>query len=283
VVIHRLFSGASRRSLGVVRALALCSVVLAATATFGLRQAQAQLGESLLAFGDQILQWEGARPHSGVRTMHVNGARFRMLSMSFDETITETLDRFETDCERDGGLLSDLDLSPTKFREDASDEGVLACLDTKGRRTVEELMARLERFTETGDLNDVGSFRYVVARRSKDATTALVLWTEGAVPLKDMFPQQGDAPGVDPKDMPRMPGTRRLLSAAESDQPYSATLYRSPPDVDALTWYAGSLQESGWTILKTKRPDTFFASRGDQTVLVRWEAKGRTIGILQLS
>lgn len=215
--------------------------------------------------------------------MHVNGARFRLLSMSFNETVSEALDRFEADCERDGGLLSDLGLSPTRFRTEASGEGVLACFDTQGRKTADQLMARVERFTESADLSDIGSFRYVVARQGKDTTTALVLWTEGSVPLKDMFPGESDAPGVDPQDVPRLPGTRRLLSAAESGEPYSATLYRAPPGVDALTWHAESLEKAGWTILKTERPGAFFASRAGQTVLVRSTGKGQTIGILQLS
>ncbi len=272
-----------KRLVGSARVLGLCAVVLAAGLFVGVRHAKAQLGEQLLGFGDQLLSWEDARPHSDVRTLHVNGARFRLLSMSFNETVAETLDRFEADCERTGGLLSDLGLSPTRFRTEATDEGVLACFDTGGRKTADQLIARVERFTETADLSDVGSFRYVVARQGKDTTTALVLWTEGSVPLKEMFPGEGDAPGVDPKDVPRMPGTRRLLSAAESEQPYSASLYRAPAGADALSWYAQTLEAEGWTILKTKRPGAFFASRAGQTVLVRSAGKGQTIGILQLS
>jgi hypothetical protein len=75
------------------------------------------------------------------------------------------------------------------------------------RLSVSDLTSRLQDFAKTGDLSAVGELRYVLAHRVDGKTAVLTMWTEGPTPLLKMFPTSGDAPGRDPQEVPRAPGT----------------------------------------------------------------------------
>lgn len=275
-----------RRLLGVGRVLACAAVLLSVCLLLGARHAQAKFGEELSGFGHHLLSWHNSRPHSGVRSLHLNGASFRLLTLTVDKSLTDTLDHFEDECDATGGLLGplgSLGLAPNRIRREANGEGMLACFDSGGRLELEELIERVERFTVSADLSDIGALRYVFVRGNDETTTALVLWTLGPIPLKDMFPPEGDAPGYDPQDLPRMPGTRRTLSASEAMNPYSVALYEVNGQEDVSLWYREKLSQDGWSIANLSRDDAILATRGSRTILIRVNTGSGAIAILELS
>ncbi len=266
-------------------------LLLAATLGLGYRSARAEASEMLTGLGRHLAAWDEAIPHQGARRLFLNGSEFKVVSTSYEEPLAATLDRFETECQRVGGfrasekVLAELGMqSDVILRKESAREGMLACLDTGGRQTATELLARIERFSETGDLDDVGDIRYVFARSTGKKTTVLALWTTGMLPLKSMFLAEGDAPGLDPQGVPKMPGARRVLSAAEKGQPYSISLYELPENAkDPLAWYTHSLSEAGWEITPTEKKGVLRATLGQRAIFVHVEAHGRKVGIVELS
>lgn len=277
-LVHRV----GRRLVAGLRAAACISVIFVVAGVVLLRVASAQVSERLHGFGAELLAWQGARLHSTPRQLSVNGLELRLVTATTDESVGDTLDRFHELCRRRGGLSMPEGLAERMpgldgtFRRASESEGVLACLDSGGPLTLDEVGARLQQLASTGDLSAAGALRYVFARKSGKRTAVLVLWTEGAAPLLGMFPESGDAPGLDPRHVPRPAKTTRLLSAAEHGAPYSLALYdaeqRAPEEL--RSWYETALETEGWTVTPSGDADTLLARRGPRTVLIR-VARGR--------
>jgi hypothetical protein len=266
--------------------LARAALVLAST--FGvafyvsLRSAEARAGEALLGFGSELLRWEGLRAHTRPRGLTVNGLELGLVAVSTELGVRETLDRFHALCTRRGAISPEAILGEARatdiseralggvFRQESADEGVLACLDTAGPLELGELVRRLAKFTETGDLGAVGELRYVLARWDGEGTTALIVWTEGRADVLGMFPK-GDAPGRDPAGIARPTGSRRLLSAAEHGAPYAVTVYdadgRSAGDV--IEEYVSGLSARGWSVQRLDGAGSLIGRQGARTIVVR--------------
>jgi hypothetical protein len=267
-----------RRLIGLLRA-ALCVGLLAALVLgLALRTARAEVNEKLLGFGAELAAWQSARLHSTPRRLSLNGLELGVVTASSAEGVRASLDRFHTLCKRRGGLAVPAALRDRfpagldgVLRQDADEEGFLACLDSGAPLEFEELVRRLEAFADTGDLQALGELRYVFARRSGETTTLLVFWSEGSAPLAQLFPSQGDAPGRDPEGVPRAPGSRRLLSAAEHGAPYSAAVYaiegQSPEALGA--WYREAFEAQGWSLSSGSDPSVLVVRRAERTVLVK--------------
>lgn len=290
-----------RKGFGLLRAVALGVLVLVVTVSSSLRQANAHLGEALIAFGDQLLVLTGGKLASKVSQLSVNGVVLHRATASTPLGIEETLERLSRVCSEKGGiegadkLLSEVQpqsrvgartlLSGT-YRHVANGLGLLACIETGHPLTLSEVTERLGAFTRTGDLAALGSLRYVLAKREGAATSLLVLWTEGSVPLLRMFPKRGDAPGRDLVDVPRPEHSSRLLSAADFGAPYSVTVYRSPLSPSTVQkWYARALAQHGWRVTEVKR-SSLLARRGERCIIVRSRAATAgttTASIVELS
>jgi len=249
-----------------------------------LRSAEARVGEALLGFGDELSRWSAARPQSAPRAMTINGLELRLMTLTTQLSVAGALDHVQQTCR--GGLLApalagklEASVLDGVFRQGTERQGVLACLDTGGALEVAELAERLSSVQESGNLNDLGKLRYVLARRSGAVTTLLVLWTEGDARLFDLFPKVGDAPGHELRDWPRPPGVRRLLSAAEHGQPYGMTLHDAGPEsARALeAWYEAALTKAGWGVTRTQ--GGLRARRGERSVLlqVQTSSSGKTV------
>jgi hypothetical protein len=162
------------------------------------------------------------------------------------------------------------------LRTESDKEGVVACIDTSGKLGLQELLGRLQRFQKSGDLADVGELRYALARKVGDKTSVLMAWTEGSMPVLRMFPASGDAPGVDPVDVPRVPGMRRLLSTWENGEPYALALYSAPGQAPGplAARYRSELTLAGWTSSVVPLPSAatgraLVARRGARTAIIR--------------
>jgi hypothetical protein len=241
------------------------------------------LGERLLGFGAELSRWENLRLTTAPRRISVNGAELELVVATTQLPVADTLDRLESVCEQRGGIagasvLPKLLKSTTtvsrswlsgRVRHQSEREGVLACLDTGAPLGLEELSTRLQRFAKSGDLNDVGALRYATARRTGNVTTVLFIWSEGPVPLRNMFPKSGDAPGLDPQGVPRPKDSTRLLSGAEHGAPYSITLYQTETHTSQalLDWYRAALPAAGFAVEDSKG-GVLVARQGSRTLLV---------------
>jgi hypothetical protein len=273
-----------RASIARLRAAAVLLALVLLGLAWSVRSAKAQLGESLVDFGDQLERWSAGRALSAPRALTINGLELRLMTLQTKLGVGEALDHFQKTCR--GGLKApelagrlDTSLLDASFRQTSEKQGVMACLDANGPLEVGELAGRLSRLQRSGDLAELGALRYVVARRSRDTTTLLVLWTESHARIIDFLPKQDDAAGHDLRDWPRAPRTRRLLSALEHGQPYAMTVHeaadQSPESI--LGWYRTALRAAGWSF--TEQEGGLLARRGERSVLlqVRASRSGRAM------
>jgi len=289
------------RLFGFARALFLILLVLAATLAVTFGKAEAHLGESLIAFGDELSAWTGGKVDSRVGHLSLNGLRIHRVTASTTLPVAAALDRLQQVCTSRGGIENAqamlLGANPKLeearkgllsgiYRHESKSGAVLTCIDTERSLSVFELSERLQRFVKSGDLSDLGKLRYVLARRDGAVTSLLVLWTDGSAQILKMFPKVGDAPGRDVPDVPRPENADRLLSASDLDAPYSVTVYRSRERSSAAVQnkYVKTLGELGWCIAQP-RAGSFVARRGARSVLIRTAtlAASTTTSIVELS
>lgn len=268
----RLCSGWAR--VGVVFGLLLIGALWMAA-----RSAEAAVGEALRGFGAELARWSEGRTHSAPRRIFLNGLELRLVTASSTLDVRDVLDHFHEQCRLRGGFSVPEPFTTqlpygidTTLRQEADTEGVLACIDTGRPLSLSEAVERLRAFAETGHLDRLGELRYVLARRTGDETTVILLWTEGAVPLFDLFPKEADAPGKDPEGIERPRRSRRLLSAAEEGLPYSVTLYELTREAElweVTDWYRQSLEQRGWAVRSSDEQGNLLAEREGRTVAVR--------------
>jgi len=281
------------RLVGALRVLGLLVFVHLIAVGLWLRSAHARASEALLSAGAELMKVEGANPSQPARSVFLNGMKVHLRTATTKHDLHSVLDRFHVLCRGRTGVEAPqavLDklrgdtvtaISPPLLdgvlRAESGSEGIIACIDTGTRLSLAELTSRLQAFVKSGDLNEVGEFRYVLARRVDDKTVVLTLWSEGSTPLLKMFPSVGDAPGQDPGDLPRPPGMRRLLSTWENGQPYSMTAYVAPAgkETSLVAFYENDLHLRGWA-LQTKvggkgeaKVAVITARRSARTVVVR--------------
>ncbi len=254
----------------VLRVGTLLAFVYAGAMIFLGYQARAQMSEVFLGVGEEMMRYADADRHSEVRQLNVNGQTLYVMSGSADRELSEVLDWYEARChERDGqfaqqfqdlvdqgrlGSLEEAKEGDPTLREESDDAGFVACMDigSNERLETEGVAGRIARFQETLDLAEFGTFRYIYAIRGERKTVFLNMWTSGSFQIDEMFPEQGDAPGVDPEGVPRPPGSERIFSAHETGIAHSVTLYaRSSDNADELErFYRTEMPERGFTLLE---------------------------------
>lgn len=277
----------------VMRLSAFVVLVVLVGAGWGAQSARARLDEKLVGVGLGMMRYTPARSQDAPRTLRVNGQAIRMSVGTADGRVEEVLDYFESACiKRDGrfaewieeldragraGKLSQAEASmwDGTLRHEEESGGYVACLDVGSERlTPEILLQRIGRFSETGDVSDVGHLRYVFAKQLQSTRVRFVgAWVDGPLPVNEMFPAESDAPGLDIDGVPRPPEGRRTLSAWEEGQlPYAVTQYAgvgSGPG-ELRSWYQDALGRRGWRELSTERqrrgPPTLVVEKGRRQV-----------------
>jgi hypothetical protein len=265
-----LHAGRIRRALcGVLlaAALALLSVVWLAWA------ARVKARDALQSAGELMLRYSGAEHIDAPRELVVNGLTLHVLSGISAKPLATVLDFFQARCKQVSGgfdrelarLLQAQSAPPLPapimrggtLREDDEHNGYLACLDLgTDQLATSELIARLQAFATSGDVANVGDLRFVWARRDREQTSYMALWTQGPVPLPVAFPEQGDAPGVDLPGLPRPERSVRVLSAWQRDAAPSLVSYRSETTLDDLeSRYRRQLTSLGLSVHAGVRQD----------------------------
>ncbi len=274
---------------GALRATLAGVLLLFALLLGCLRSAEAKAGEVLIDFGQALSKWAALRLTDRARILILNNLQIHVASASTPLNLHDAMDRLHGFCRENTGIeipkairsrlgskaqSAKLGFLDGVYAHETENSGVVACLDTGGPLLLDGMTARLQRFTQTRDLAALGSLRYVLAKRSRNGTALLVLWTDGKAPILDMFPSKGDAPGRDPGGIPRPDGIRRLLSAHETELPYAVTVYESssesPPKL--RDWYTQSLVSKGWSVTQVHERDCISVGAGARSLDVCFTA-----------
>jgi hypothetical protein len=245
------------------------------------RAVHAEVQDLMLSAGAQMMQLGRELDALTPRTLRVNGAQIRLrVQSSSQHTLPQVLDEFEARCrEHNGRFYEQLREAPrTKawseqhlvlfdgvMRVDTERDGAVACMDVGDELgSAETILARAERFVATGDASAFGELRYMRAEKTERGVFVVMMWTDGAFNIKEMFPATGDAPGVDFPGLPRPEGSRRLLSAWEEGQAPALNVYESavakPLALD--THYRSELPKHGWQLMTPASVDQATSERG---------------------
>ncbi len=241
------------------------TVVAGVLALVAARFAWAQAKKTALETGSELVRLTAAGNLSGVYRLDMNGEKVNVASASSDAPVDVLLDRFQKACEThaDGLAVDFANLRPAiatngalhqtghpgagVLRNGDEKQGVVACFAMGGAVGEVEAYKRVAAFAETGDLGKIGQVRYLTARKDAGSTHVVALWTEGSLDVKKMFPETGDAPGSDPKDVPRPPNGRRLFTAFAQGAPYAIRVYEAGASADAvLAQYDALMPKLGW-------------------------------------
>lgn len=276
--------------------LGLCfAFVLAGGWTY--HRARAQVGETLLDLGANMMRYAEARNQDAPRDLMLNGERIRFSSGTAARTTADVLDFFETRCEQaDGGLSEQLEALRASgalqssslgssgnrtlaLREDNGQRGYVACIDFKSSVGPSELVQRIQRFGETGDVSEIGEMRYVFAQQYEHEGELrahfVALWTTDSFNVARMFPEDGDAPGHDIEGVSRPATARRVLTGFERGQSYVLNVYQTREDEGALDrFYRDALTNEGFAVVEAVSPTsadaprTLIAERGERMVTI---------------
>jgi len=243
------------RSPGLLNA---CGAVAAATAlllSIALGQVHAGGLELVQSIGEPLMAYAGATHEEGLRTLVVNGARFRMRTGSTPDSIDAVMDAHAEPC-RSHTLAPD-----PMVRTRRADQGFMGCIVPRN----EPLLERIRALDETQDLAALGELRFLWAMQSPTGTRYVAIASEGELKVPAMFPADRDAPGIDPPKLPRPPSARRLITTWQKDlDPVLVSYLSELPLAEAIRRYTSALSTAG---LIVERVPT--QVDGEQTLLVR--------------
>jgi hypothetical protein len=258
-----------KRVMGLVRVTLYALVVSLGLGIWSFRSAKAEIGRSSLVLGRDLAQVADLLADPKVISM--NGQPVRAATVVVPASTKEVLDRFEAHCKEAPGALGDAwtqvakleaanhgspfdalaksAVSPGVVRHEARGEGVVMCL-TKGTHTPGTIGEAMSLFRETHDLGTLGKLRYAYARPAGEKTLVLTVWTEDSFRLDALFPSSGDAPGTDPPELERPPGSTRILSVSMANTPFGVFVYRSMETPGRVVeHYDARMKEKGWIVI----------------------------------
>lgn len=239
------------------------------------RGVRAEVQDLMLSVGSQMMQLGERMGAREPRTLHVNGAQIRLrVQHAADRSLEQVLDHFEARCRsRNGRFYEQLQSGRSKgrfheeqlglldgvLRVDGDEGGAVACLDVgEERGSPRSILERAQRFAATGDASSFGNLRYVRAeRRGEQGVFVVMMWTDGPLNIRSMFPREGDAPGVDFPGLPRPPAARRILSAWEEGEAPAINMYESTAlAAEQLEQhYRSALPKNGWEFMTPASSD----------------------------
>ncbi len=246
-----------------------------------LRSADADVAGFLSSGGAETMSYPGTPPDVA-RVLQLNGVQVSFRTQTVAASLEDVLGHYESLCIGGGaGLLERLSMQSQR----GEDGGHVACLDMgDAPRNLRSLAGRFVRFSQTGDLTELGGLRYARARRvsgtSGDQTFVLTVWADSAFPVFRMLAVDGaDAAGKDIEAVPRPRSSQRLLSAWEVGSPSGFVVYRVLHESAAAleSFYRNQLSANGWTIIE-RHPSESFVIDGIRTISA--ERANRTVTVL---
>lgn len=244
-----------------VRVSLLAAVASAIVCGVLLRQAGAQVDGTLLGLGSRLMAFPD-HPAEEARSIELNGISVSMRTQVVRASLSAVLSHYQSVCSQasPGSPIAGAVLSALSARSGVRDEdGYVACIALRAG-ALGSVVEALSKFSETWNLADLGALRYVYASRAEESQTfVLTMWTEGSVNLRRLLPVEGaDAVGRDPAGVPRLPGTRRILSAKERSEPTGVFIYsiESVPMDEAEAGYRRLFAAHGWTVIERHRGES---------------------------
>jgi hypothetical protein len=226
------------------------------------RVARASVMEHLLGIGQRMAPFlDDARSVEAPREVHVNGLRMWVAAGHTDHRPAEVRSWY---AQRYAGKGTATDvmtealkavkvlppsvngLSQAEFGDDRM--GGMAALDMGNHVDIRMLQNALRKLV-TGKIGEVGHFRYLYYERNESGGTRfLTVWTDDQFDLTKFLPSgTEDTPGRDIEDVPRYPGTYRVLSGDERGRVAQMAVYTGPgsPEAAAL-FYDARMRTLGW-------------------------------------
>ncbi len=247
-----------------VCATAMGSVLLVGTAAYGSHHAKAVA----LKLGAEILS--SAAPASRADSIEFNGAHFYFSTAVLNAKLDDVLNGAEAICEREGADL-EKELGPTvaalpsadlpagisrdevdlsrllTVRTDTDRSGEVGCWVRRATKPQRGVLDSVRAFAESFDLAEFGSLQFVHAEEHGSKTFVRVLWSEGPLSLRDVFPENRDTPGRDLEALPRPVSSFRVLSAHILNAGRHVVGYESPDTpLQINSFYTAELPKLGW-------------------------------------
>lgn len=140
------------------------------------------------------------------------------------------------------------------FRHEGRNGGFVAILDPGPAERGdwgERLKKRLEGFRRTGRLGDLGTGKVVFVQGEGERRSAvLTIWLDKDFSMQSLKGKRGeDLPGSDAPDVPRYPGSTRLLSLAEKGEAWRThtLIYESGDDLTSqYLHFKSQMKVQGW-------------------------------------
>jgi hypothetical protein len=226
------------------------------------RVARASIMERLLGIGQRMAPYlDDARGVERPREVHLNGLRMWVAAGHTDHP-PAMVKRWYAERYAGKGSATDVmteelkalkvlppsvsGLSQSTFGDD--NVGGMAAIDMGGGLTMKALKPLIYKLA-AGKIGEAGHLRYLYYEKSSSGGTRfLTVWTDDQFDLTKFLPSGSeDAPGRDLEDVPRYPGTIRVLAADERGRAGQMAVYAGPGSPDtAEMFYDARMRTLGW-------------------------------------
>jgi len=290
------------------------SIVLVAK----LGQAYRASQETFKELGGQLSEYLSL-PVDGIEAISLNGERFAFVSTMTNKPVQQVLDTAEKACaENSGDIVQEIGpvldhikrerplvgvIEPNKLttlRRDGKTStkgGDVTCFtrpqDDGKNAQHPGFIKRLRRFTDTFALGELGEAHYLHAdsEAGPNQTHIIYIRSLGELSLEHFFGGSGDAPGQDPRGVPRPPRSLRILSAAVERTGDGFFGYESPETANSVLNYYDQQLAKTWEKMDLNEKDAperaldRAYTQGDRALYVVTESKpdgGSSVGLIAL-
>lgn len=254
----------------VARLAVYVAVVTLALGALWARSTRARVDGALLSFGEPLSRSpRGGVARRGARRFVIGGEHVRVATGVSQHSRDAVLDAFAHHCLHGGGALpgdlAHLGEAPPQTPDSASAidgvlgardrvHGYVACLAGFSGLAPDALASRLQSYSRSGDVSELGDFRYLYARTEGRVTSWAAIWTDGPFrPARLASPD--DEGGHDLPNIPPPAGARRTLSVESEDgfDRFASYLVAGRPRATVLREHAAALAHAGHVRLGSTR------------------------------
>jgi hypothetical protein len=220
---------------GMARMFAFFSVLGVMCALTSVRFARAEVLDQSLVIGRQMTELARSSKNE-ISHVVLNGQSLMFANQLSKDSPEQVLQRYEKLCRDEAAQHDD---APALLRADTQDrnEGSVMCF-LKSGASKPTLKEALDAFARTGDMGALGQLRYAYVKKTAQGNTSvLAAWTREKFDLKEMMPEDGDAPGQDFAEL-RAPRARGGSSrcASKASRTGSTSTSRRAKALRRPTW-----------------------------------------------